>query len=355
MKKSMFAIAVGAAFAMPGAAFADGPTVYGRFNIGLDGQKDEIGLDSKSADETTWRLQDQNDSSRLGVKGKNEVGIADLNVIYQLEYGVNPDGSESNPFSQRNIFVGVQGGFGTLRFGRIDTPFRIAGAKADQFDDESIGDIKNLLVGETRANNLIYYTSPKIAEGLSFNVVVQPGEGRVASDDATDTEHGVADSQYASIVWENKMLYLAAAYAGNEPGGVKFDGSTAAIDAWRVVGTVKPTVALELGALYQIAEGTDQDNSTTATLTGGDAKENSWLLSAGYTIEAFKLKAQYGQTKGDETDYKRSELALGFDYKLSKSMTTQFYYVTYEDKDRVVNGITDPKTDSFGVGLIYNF
>ena len=84
MKKNLFVVAVGSLVALPGAALADAK-IYGRFNVGLDGQKDEIGLDSKETS-TTWRVQDQNNSSRLGFKGSQDIGLADMSVIYQLEY-----------------------------------------------------------------------------------------------------------------------------------------------------------------------------------------------------------------------------------------------------------------------------
>src|SRR3546814_1559695 len=104
---------------------------------------DEIQLDKKYA-ERTWVFKDQNNSSRLGFKGDQDVGVADLKVIYQLEYGIDPDGSEGAPFSERNIFVGLKGGFGAVQFGKYDTPVKNAGAKTDLFNDQSIGDIGSL-------------------------------------------------------------------------------------------------------------------------------------------------------------------------------------------------------------------
>lgn len=363
MKKNLLAMAVAALFAVPGAAMAD-VKVYGKFNLGLESQKDEIGLDSKST-ENTWRLQDQNDSSRLGVKGSEDVGVGELKVIYQLEYGVNPDGSEANVFSQRNIFVGLKGGFGTVKFGRYDTPVKEAGAKVDQFNDESIGDFKNLMVGETRANNMIQYSTPKFGDMFTLNLAVAPGEGRTALDDAEELDKSIADTYYASAEVEAGMVYGSLSYAGSEAGGVKFDGKTAGVDILRAAVLVKPISDLELGALYQQAKGIDQDGfvatgtppvlGPSVNANGSDAKETSYLASLGYTIVAFKLKAQYGQTKGDNTDFKRNEMAFGVDYKLSKALLTQLYYVTYEDKDRTVGGIDDPETSAFGAAIVYSF
>ena len=352
MNKNWIAMAMGSLVVMPGAALADAK-VYGRFNVGLDGQKDEIGLDSKETS-TTWRLQDQNNSSRLGFKGSTDIGLADMSVIYQLEYGTNPDGSESDEFSERNIFVGLKGEFGTGKVGKFDTPIKETGAKADQFNDESIGDITNLMVGETRANNMIQYTSPKLGDLVTLTAAVAPGEGRKALDDAKDKDNSVADTYYASAEFEQGPFYGALAYAGNQEGTLKFDGKTAGIDIIRATAAVKLLEALEIGALYQQASGIDQDNGD-GTTKGSDAEEASYLGSIAYTLDAFKFKLQYGQTSGDQTDIERTEMAFGVDYKLSKAVTAQAYYVTYEDKDRKVGDIQDPQTDSYGVGLIYNF
>ena len=347
MKKTMLAIAIGATFFASAAASA-APTVYGRFNIALDSQSDEIDLDFGTED-STIKLRDNNNSSRLGVKGKEDLGIGDLKVVYQLEYGVDPDGSESNPFSKRNIFVGLEGGFGQVKAGFYDTIIKDIGGPVDQFND-TVGDIGNLMAGETRTSDLITYTSPALADSLKFVFTVKPGEGRTAADNVNDVEDGIADTWYAAAVYESGMFSGGIAYADNQRSGVKFDGGTVGTDILRATGKVKLN-AFEIGALYQMAEGIDQ----TGGVLGGDVEETSWLVSGAYSIDAWKLKAQYGQTDGDRTDVKRTQMAVGADYKLSKAATAQIYYVTYEDQDRVVNGITDPQTDTIGVAFIYSF
>lgn len=347
MTRNLLAIAVGAALIAPGATLA-APTLYGKFNVGLDHQEDEIGLDFGTPD-GAWKLRDNNNSSRLGVKGSEEV-TSGLKVIYQLEYGVDPDGSESAAFSKRNTFLGLEGGFGQLKFGFYDTIVKDIGGKVDLFND-TVGDITNLMVGETRASDLLTYTTPRLGGGVKLVATIQPGEGRVAADDVLDSEDGLADTFYLAAFAEGAMYYAAIAYADNQRSGMKFDGSTVGSDILRAVGQLK-FGAFELGALYQQAEGINQSGGA---VLGGSREESSWLLSAGYRMDAWKFKSQYGRTKGDSSDIERSQIALGADYKLSKSTEMQFYYVSYEDEDRIVNGFTDPKTDTFGVGFIYSF
>lgn len=349
VKKTMLSIAVATTFLASSAALA-APTVYGKFNLALDSQDDEIGLDFKT-DDSSIKLRDNNNSSRLGVKGKEELGVGDLSVIYQMEFGIDPDGNESDTFSKRNLFVGLEGGFGQLKAGFYDTLIKEIGGSVDQFND-TVGDITRLMRGETRTSNLITYTTPKFGGGFKVAATVQPGESRTATDDIDDVEDGIADSFYAALMYDGGGMFSGGlAYADNQPGGLYFDGSTAGIDILRATGKLKLD-AFEVGALYQIAEGIDQ---TGGAVNGGDFEESSWLLSGAYSMGDWKLKAQYGTTDGDVSDITRTQMAVGADYKLSKAAVVQVYYVTFEDEDRVVNGITDPTTDTVGVAFVYSF
>ncbi|HEY1077901.1 MAG TPA: porin [Fontimonas sp.] len=355
MKKNLIAIAVGAAVVMPGVALADAK-VYGRFNVALDSQKDEIGLDFKNDGETSWKFRDAKNSSRFGVKGKDDLGIAGLEGFYQMEWGVDPDGSESDIFSRRNIFVGVRGGFGSLKVGFYDTLIKEAGAAVDLFNDTP-GDIDALMVGEQRLSNLITYTTPKFADAIELSVAIQPGEGRTAGDNANDVEDGIADTIFASAKYETDMFQATLAYAGNQITDLKLNKGTAAADIIRASAMLK-LQDLELGALYQIADGIDQDGALNddgtpaATATGGERSDSSFMLSAGYTLSAVKLKALYALTSGDTNDKDRTELALGADYKLNKSTYVSLYYITFEDD---AGSGDKPTTDTIGTALVYSF
>ncbi len=360
MKKNLIAVAVGAAIAIPGAAFADA-TIYGRFNVGFEDQKFETVLGGDAAalvPVRTWKLKDNNNNSRLGLRGTQDLGVGDLKGIYQLEYSVDPDGSEGTPFSERDIFVGLQGGFGQIKFGKFNTPIKSLGAKADFFDDQTIGDDQHLLTGETRSNNIIQYQTPKFADAFTVSLAFVPGEGRVALDDATKLDKGIADTLYAGVSYESKVVYASVSYASKEAGALKFDGATAGVNIIRGAVYVNPIPALELSALAQQAKGIDQDGATggaAGNAFGADRKETSFLVGAAYSFKAFKFKAQVGQTKGDATDIKRNDLSLGIDYKLGKSFVAQLYHVGYEDKNRTVGTVTDPKSSVTGVGLLYSF
>jgi len=363
LKKNLLAAAAGIAIVAPGAAFADA-AVYGKFNVGLEDQKFQTTLGGDAAAtvlDSTWKLKDNNNSSRLGFKGTQDLGSSGLTAIYQLEYGIDPDGNESGGtplagvFSERDIFVGVQGGFGQLKVGKFNTPVKSFTAKADFFDDQSIGDDQHLLTGETRANNLIQYSTPKFADAFTVAVAFTPGEGRTALDSAARVDKGIADSLYAAVVYDTKRVYAAVTYANKEAGSLKFDGATAGVDILRGAVYVNPVAALEFSALLQQAKGVDQKGATNGNQLGGNRKETTFLVGAAYSIDAWKFKAALGQTKGDQTDVKRDDVSLDIDYKLGKPLIAQLYYIGYKDKNRTVGGITDPKSNVTGVALVYSF
>ena len=126
MKKNLLAIAVGAAVVMPGLALADGPTVYGKVNVSLENAEFDNGVDSS---EDAWELN--SNASRLGVKGDFDLDVAGLKAIYQAEFEISVDDGDKGgeTFSQRNIFGGLKGSFGTLKAGKFDTPTKKAQGK----------------------------------------------------------------------------------------------------------------------------------------------------------------------------------------------------------------------------------
>ncbi|MFP5440558.1 MAG: porin [Gammaproteobacteria bacterium] len=360
MKKHALGLAVTAittALAAPAIALADGPTLYGKLNVSLD----SIDTDTGATATSTNNFQLNSNASRIGIKGDTETGIQGLKGLYYAEFGVDVDDG-TVPFTQRNIYAGLKGGFGTLRLGKIDTPLKDAQGKVDQFNDLA-ADIANLTAGETRANNSIYYSSPKIAGGLTLNLALYPGEGVDVdnadgdNNTATDVEEGIADSLSASVVWEKDALYAALAIdqngsgSGNLAGFTDINGATtgtpSVADIVRAVVVYKAD-AFEVGALYQAAE--DVGDATDA------GEDTALVVSGAYKLDKWKFKAQYGTNTGDVSsaaaDRERTITALGADYALGKS-TTLFGYWAEVNNDP--ESAARPVTTIVSIGLDQKF
>ncbi|MED5432370.1 MAG: porin [Pseudomonadota bacterium] len=332
MKKNLLAIAVGAAVAFPGLALADGPTVYGKVNVSLE----NADVDNGTTSDDTWELN--SNASRLGVKGDFDLDVANLKAIYQAEFEISVDDGDKSgqTFSQRNIFGGLQGSFGTIKAGKFDTPTKKAQGKIDQFNDLG-GDIKNVLAGENRVSNIIQYSTPTLADMITLNVAFIPGEGDdVDADGEADTD--IADTTSISLVAEKDMFYGAVSRDTDMVDELVADSTgIESLDITRVAVGLKPA-NFELGALYQLAEETE-----------GDGEDSSIVVSAAMKIDRVKLKAQYGMTDGDQSDEEVTQVSLGADYKLAKASKV-YAYGTQLEFD-----LADTEETIFGIGMEHKF
>ncbi len=321
MNKKLIALLVGATVVSIPMTSIAAPKVYGKVNVTLD-----------SVDDGSDKVIELNsNASRLGVKGK-EALTDDISAVYKLEYEIAVDDGDA-VFKQRNIYGGFAGLWGELIAGNFDTPLKVAQNKIDLFNDLS-GDVKHIMAGETRASNLIQYTTPSF-NGLSAKLAIQPGEMDAAAD-----RDGLADGLSASIAYDGiKGLYLALAMDSEMvqgSGGLDVAKGDLA-DVTRFVASYSIN-GLTLGGLFQQAETVDTDN-----------KDTSMLFSAAYKIDAITLKAQYGSTDGDITDDTLTLLGVGADYKLGGSSKV-FAYLTKVEQDEA-----DTSDDVVGLGFETKF
>src|SRR4029453_11356191 len=125
MNKKLVAVAVAGMLAVPLAAQAQtaNVTLYGRLN--LDMEVVNVKQDQPTANnpkENIYRVN--SNSSRLGVRGSEALG-GGLSAIFQLESagGAANGGGLGSTLGTRETFVGLQGGWGTLKAGYFLTPY----------------------------------------------------------------------------------------------------------------------------------------------------------------------------------------------------------------------------------------
>ena len=302
MKQKILPLAI-ASLASCGVIHAE-ITPYGKLNVSVNNDSVE------SAAGTNNEVTQNSNSSRLGFKGSFAINET-LQAIYKMEYEVfvdDGDDGTGNNFKQRNIYAGLQGNWGTAIIGNFDTPLKVIGKLADQFNDYHMADIKNYVEGENREKNLLQYTSPSYA-GFTGAIAIQQGE--------TAGRDSLADGVSAVVQYQAEGLTLAVA-ADSE------------VDK-NAVNTVRDTVRAavsysfgryEVAALWQESE--------LSNVRVDDAQETLIVSGAVNVTDKIKIKAQAGRTSEDDTKIDISQIALGVDFQLSKSAKWYLYAANLE-------------------------
>ena len=367
MKVRLLPLAISAAIAMPSIALADGPTVYGKFNVAFGTQKYDYGYDAgytttkNTADD--WTMTSY--ASRLGVKGSETIN-EDLSAIYQAEYEIDPTG-DGTVFKQRTIFAGLKGGWGAFKAGYMDSPLKSSQGKIDQFNDTS-GDLTGIFLGENRTSHTLMYSSPKMS-GLQADIAIMPGQQLDSGQ--PNAKSGPAESASIDVNYTMDNLYVALAHDSKVKSTFNY-GVKNTVDAisksdgysfntTRLTG-VFTMDALQLGAMYQTASTEDKVSFTDSlgnTYNNIDIDQDGFLLSASYKIGQIKLKGQYGasDTKAKtspDVKVKNTLAAIGADYDLSKQTS---FYVHYTDVAYKLDetGGKDQKKTVLDFGMVHNF
>lgn len=159
-------------------------------------------------------------NSYLGFRGERKLGSTGLKGIWQLEQSIEIDtGNSDATFSNRNSFLGLAGGFGTVKLGHMDTIYKeygqvesIFGLTSGNFISPS-NVLSQIGVGSNssarfheRASNTIQYQTPEF-NGFQAGLQYAPDE---AKNDVNYTLNRELWS--AGVKWEQGPLYLSAQY-----------------------------------------------------------------------------------------------------------------------------------------------
>jgi predicted porin len=194
MKKTLLALA---ALAASSAAFAQSyVTLYGVMDASVESVKNNNTITRVSSDNLS--------SSRIGVKGSEDLGggtKANFNLESAVKSDTGANGGGSTRFWDRAAWVSLAGGFGELRLGRTDTP--IGDIAGNMLSAQSYDDLKftGARAGNTyrRADNTITYFLPSLVSGLTASLQYSTANGNssTAGAEATgDNANGAATKSY---------------------------------------------------------------------------------------------------------------------------------------------------------------
>ncbi len=317
--KKLTTLAVAAALVAPMSVMAN-TTLYGLQDWTL------TSTETGSAD-SVLDVQDGNGSSRIGVKGSEDLGNG-LKAIFQYEWSTGASlgsdlGSTGGGLAARVARVGLSGGFGTVAIGRQWNPYYFAVGKTNIHDmaggfDTYAGNFT--VGGGYRLGNSVAYSSPNF-NGFTFGAIA------------------AMDSALGGAAGDGVDMWAVAAQYNNGPLSVGVGYNDVDDD------TSADTDMLGLSAKYNFG-----NFALMARIEDGD--------NAGVDTDAFEIGAQayfgnntisvsYGEIERGSNDME--EFNIGVRHAFSKRTRVYAEYFTQE------NDTASADEDKFGIGLRHDF
>ncbi|MFT7401617.1 MAG: putative porin [Hydrogenophaga sp.] len=290
MKKSLIALAV---LAASGAAMAQSSvTLYGIADVWVGSTKS--GVNAKSV----TRVDSGGfNTSRYGFKGSEDLG-GGLKAVFKLEQGFDISTGAANTFNgastsfNRQAFVGLEGGFGSLTFGNVWSAMDdIIGAGNGAFDSGAFSPLYSMTGSvhntyQDRPRNAIKYATPSfggftaaVAYGLDENAAVKQdtvdfnvayGAGPIGVSLAYQVQNNTTDTELLLLngSYDLGMAKLLATYGQVETGALKSRDYQFGVD-------VPLSSALTLSGSFAQT----RDNAAS-----GDGKRTGYGIAAKYSL-----------------------------------------------------------------------
>ncbi len=354
MNKKLIAMAVAAGLMAPMAASHAAATWYGQLQAEISSESSDASLSGANFDghvvENSGRLKEDgtsvqdNKRGRLGVKGSEDLG-GGLKAIYKFEFQVSTINANVDD-GDRNAFVGLKGGFGTIKIGALKTPYKyFGGVKYDPFVTTNIearrygGMTRGSFGQNSFFTNSVGYEN-KIGNGKLW-IVYRPDEVTAGA----DADYSLGYKLKGGNNWEAFVATSHDDDLDNDPTTIDYQ-----YDAVKVGGKVK------LGAGTLVGQYETTTNETAAGDEDGTVIFLGYHMKMGkntFVIQAADASVEYptaGTPDQDSTYY-----ALGVVHKFSKK-TRAFvgYGSTSIDNADGASGVNGDRT-AFTAGLRIDF
>ncbi|WP_278584200.1 porin [Eikenella corrodens] len=311
MKKTLIALAL---VSLPVAASAE-VILYGTIRGGVEFTREGTSAQLKS-ERNAWGVVDY--GSYIGFKGSEDLG-GNLKAIWQVEANTSLAGGSF--VNNRDSFVGLEGGFGTVKIGRVSTPLKQALDAQDnwEYDSRVLGLGYYGRFGQRRTS--LSYQSPDFG-GFDFAFQMAPGSnvhGGRTNDGKPVFGLGLGYKNsgfFARYAVEYARKSTAAA------GGLK-DSHVHNLSAGYDANNLYVAGGIQYGKNVSPVGSTDIN---IATQTENNAKTKEAQISAAYTFGAVtpKVTVAYGRADSDNTAHdggRYLQAIVGADYAFSRRTT----------------------------------
>ncbi|PPD29189.1 MAG: porin [Methylomonas sp.] len=308
MKKSLIALAV---LGVAGVAHAQSSvTLYGIVDVGIIKDKDAATAMSSGLLST----------SRLGFKGSEDLG-GGLSAVFKLEGSLAVDTGTPDAFKfNRESYVGLAGGFGEIRFGKIWTAYDDIAWNVNPVFDSAFSPavVRPSLSFDGNPNNGIKYVSPEFG-GVSGAFSTSLREG------------GATRSSAFQVSYEGGPVTAGVAYQIDKDGVDETKFTT-------LNGTYDFGAAKLLAGYGRTAE--------------GSLKATDLSIGADVPLGAVTLSAGYVQTKVDGFSERLRSFGLGATYDLSKRTAL---YVGARKVNDTTSDLGIAAETTYGLGIKHSF
>lgn len=248
-------------------------------------------------------------NSRFGIRGHEKLGPG-LKAIFQLETQFLVDQGPT-PFATRDSFVGLKGGWGTVKLGRMDTPFKEYG------DDIAF---LNVSSGNFTSTSTVYR---HIGMGTQNNAA-RFHERRVNAINYESPDFGPAEFKVQYSTNENKT-------ATRDPHVWSFGGQLELGNFAVLLGHEihEDLFGLSLNVPSAMRNNTDQSvrSKDTATAVALKAKFGSHQFEVDHNWKRYKESAS---VTGRVQEYKNTAWMFIWDWRINPQWRAAFHYVKAE-------------------------
>lgn len=281
-------------------SYAEKPTlsIYGQIHVSVD-YLDTDGKDGDGRDKS-GKANISSNASHIGVRGKYSFD-ENFTAIYQLDSSVNVADAEWE--LNRNSFLGLEGNWGTVRVGIMDTPLKLLRSRTDFFPSQ-LGDARNIVHNahgkpDRRFKNSIHYETPTLV-GFTAKVHYSANTEKGGTRDA-DTK-----ALSSSVEYQYKDFWVAVAHDNTD--GLNNNQEISRLASYYDFGVIR------IAALYQHVK----DDSKSSDAYGGGAR---WMVA-----KKWGLKGQAYRYRDTDHKTKADMVSLGVDYFYHKNLS--FYLNT---------------------------
>ena len=354
MQKKIIALAIAAALATPALALAEA-SVYGQVNLSVD-----MVNDGNTISSSTNQLN--SNTSRLGLKGSEDLGGGGMNAIWQVEGTLKPDTGASVLFD-RNNFLGLSSAsMGTVMVGHIDTPYKTSTRRLDLFGDGIADNRGNKSTGawnsgtmmggghDVGVSNALNYVSP------SFSGVT------IAFSTVFGAETAAANTNKGSLIslagmFEQGGIYGTVALQTVKAGSAGTSDLAAGTNAFGLAAVDDKATAFKVGGSFSTdvfaVNAVVEKIKNTIAATGAETSGTNLYVGAKFNIGSDAVKAaitKRGSTaKAPAANNDATQLSVGYDHSMSKATTVYALYTKV-----TASGIAaDPS--ALSVGMRHSF